>query len=81
MPDLITNTSRASSHRAQIVSEAVVSAYIREITPSRRLPAPVAVGQMGQTSSRMAGRSPLVARGRSGLHAPQRRSALKVGAG
>jgi len=41
MPNLITNPAgrSAAGHRAHIVSEAVVSAYLREITPSRRPPA------------------------------------------
>ncbi len=56
MPDLITNpTSRATRRRAQIVSEAVVSAYIREIMPSRRPPARVAVRHVGQTCPGVSG--------------------------
>jgi len=45
MPNPITNpTGRsAAGQRAHIVSEAVVSAYLREITPSRRSPARAAV--------------------------------------
>jgi len=40
MPNLTINPAgrSAAGHRARIVSEAVVSAYLREITPSRRPP-------------------------------------------
>lgn len=39
MSNLIVNPSRAAGgHRTHVVTEAVVSAYIREITPSHRSP-------------------------------------------
>jgi hypothetical protein len=77
MSSLITNpSSRATTgRRAQIVAEAVVSAYIREITPSRRPPARSEVRQTCPPSLR-AGRPPLSARARTRQHAPGRRAAL-----
>ncbi len=65
-----------SSRRAQIATEAVVSAYIREITPSRR---PRGVRQARPPSVR-AGRTPLSARARTRQHAPGRRAGGALGA-
>lgn len=82
MPNLITNpTGRsAAGQRAHIVSEAVVSAYLREITPSRPAPARAAVRRGCPPGLRAAGRTTPAARGRPGSLAPRRRAALEVAA-
>jgi hypothetical protein len=83
MSNLTTNpASRATSaHRAQIVAEAVISAYINEITPAER-PRERARPRHSCTDSapRAIGRTPLAARARSRALAPRRRTALELGA-
>jgi hypothetical protein len=81
MSSLITNpTSPAvASHRDHIVAEAVISAYIREITPSRRPTARAGVRHTCPPSLR-AGRGPLSPRARNRPHTPRRRAALELSA-
>lgn len=82
MSSLTTNPARsaAASHRAHIVAEAVVSAYIHEITPPRRARARADVRRTCPPSSRAVGRTPRTARGRSRPLAPRRRTAVELGA-
>jgi hypothetical protein len=81
MPILTTNPAgrAASTHRAQIAVEAVISAYIHEITPSKR-PNGRCRGRHSctQSSPRAIDRSPLNARSRSRALAPRRRTALQL---
>jgi hypothetical protein len=62
----------AAGHRAQIVAEAVVSAYLREITPPRRARVRAGVRDRCPGSARVAGRTPLTARTRTRTLAPRR---------
>jgi hypothetical protein len=81
MSSLTTNPA-SSAHRAQIVAEAVVSAYIHEIAPTdRRRERARARARQGCTESpRTIARSPLAARTHSRALAPRRRTALELGA-
>jgi hypothetical protein len=60
----------AGAHRARIVADAVVSAYLNEITPAspRR--------NRARTPRDCAGRSPLTARARGRAVGPRRRTSL-----
>ena len=81
MSSLTTNpASSAAGHRAQIVAEAVVSAYLREITPPRRARVRAGTPNTCPGSMRAAGRTHLTARGRTRAPAPRRRAALELGA-
>jgi hypothetical protein len=66
--------SPAAGHRAQIVAEAVVSAYLREITPPRRARVRAGVRDTCPGSPRVTGRTPLTAwtRTRTRTLAPRR---------
>jgi hypothetical protein len=68
----------APSHRAQLVTEAVVSAYLREITPPRRARPRAGVRDTCRSSSRAVGHTPVTARGRTRALAPHRRPASLV---
>jgi hypothetical protein len=81
----LTTTNPASratrAHRAQIVAEAVISAYINEMTPTER-PRERARPRHSCTDSapRAIARTPLAGRARGRTLAPRRRTALQLGA-
>jgi hypothetical protein len=85
MSSLTTNhASRVTSaHRVQLVAEAVVSAYIHEISPTEP---PRERDRARQSCTRSSpgdstiARSPLAARRRSRALAPERRTRLELGA-
>jgi hypothetical protein len=83
MSNLTTNpASRATSaHRAQIVAEAVISAYINEITPTER-PRPRARPRhsCADSAPRAIARTPPAARARTRTLAPRCRIAVELGA-
>jgi hypothetical protein len=83
MSSLTTNPAgrATANHRAQIVAEAVVSAYIHEIAPPQR-PRERAGARRScaQSSPRAIARTPLAARTRRRALAPGRRAALELGA-
>jgi hypothetical protein len=81
MSSLITNPATAtaiptSTYRAQTLAEAVVSAYIHEITPSWR--ARASVRHTCSPAPRVVGRASVTARLRTGRVAPRRGSALEL---
>jgi hypothetical protein len=74
-------THAARAHRAQIVAEAVVSAYINEITPTQPPHGRARIRHSRADSSpRTVSRSPLTGRARIRAVRPQHREALQVGA-
>jgi len=83
MSHLTTNPARpaTAARRAQIIAEAVVSAYLNDITPTtrRRDRARIHRG-CADVSPRPTARSPLAARARGHAVAPRRRAALQLGA-
>jgi hypothetical protein len=72
-----TNPAR-NAHRAQIVSEAIVSGYINEIATPRRRQTPAQAPRVRPVSNELTARSPLTARTRA--LRPRRRPALELGA-
>jgi hypothetical protein len=83
MSNLTTNhASRVTSaHRVQLVAEAVVSAYIHEISPTEPPRGRDRARQSCTKSSPSAiARSPLAARQRGRALAPERRTRLELGA-
>jgi hypothetical protein len=80
MSSLTTNPT-TTAHRAQIVAEAVVSAYINEISPTgRRHERARARHSCPETSPKTTSRTVLAARARRRALAPRRRTALELGA-
>jgi hypothetical protein len=79
MPSPTTNPT-TSAHRAQIVAEAVVSAYIHEITPTKRRRDHTRARQGHTEPPRTIARSPLAAQRHSRAAAPRRRTVLELGA-
>jgi len=79
MSNVTTNPSPAA-HRAQIVAEAVVSAYIHEIAAPVRARKPVSahVRRGATESSQPVAARAMGGRSRRGAFAPRRRSALGV---
>jgi hypothetical protein len=75
-----TTNSARNAHRAQIVSEAVVSGYINEIATPRRRHTPAPAPRARPVSTELTARSPLVARTRGRALRPHRRPALELGA-
>jgi hypothetical protein len=83
MSHLTTNPDRraAGAHRAQIIAEAVVSAYINEITPTQHRRERARIRHSGTDSSpRTISRAPLTAPARSRAVRPRHRHALQLGA-
>jgi hypothetical protein len=76
-----TNATR-NAHRTQIVSEAVMSAYIHEIATPRRRRSPAPDRRTRPESTELVTRSPLIARVRDHARAmpARRRQALELGA-
>jgi hypothetical protein len=73
------NRSAAGAHRAQIVAEAVVSAYINEITPTQHRRERARIRQSCPDSSpRIISRTPLTARSHSRAARPRHRNALQL---
>jgi len=79
MPSPAPNPVR-SAHRAQIVAEAVVSAYIHEITATerRRERAPTRARPACAESPRTTARAALAGRARTRALAPRRRTAPEL---
>lgn len=83
MSCLTTNPSKraAGAHRAQIVAEAVVSAYINEITPTQhRRERARTRHSCADSSPRTIARAPLAARARSRGVRPRYQNALQPSA-
>jgi hypothetical protein len=81
MSSLTTNTpTPAAAHRANLLAEATVSAYIHEIAPRRRPPARAAAPGPCPSSPRTVGRRRLAPRVRVRPLASRRRAALELGA-
>lgn len=82
MSSLTTNPAlpAATSHRARIVAEAVVSAYIHEIVPRRSARARAGVRVTCPPSPGAVRRTALTARPRTRAHTPRRRAAHEFGA-
>jgi hypothetical protein len=83
MSYLTTNLGRraARADRAQIVAEAVVSAYINEITPTQHRRERARIRHSCTDSTpRTISRAPLTARARSRAVRPRHRNALQLGA-
>jgi hypothetical protein len=73
--------SPTTAHRAQIVAEAVVSAYINEISPTERQRERArARHSRPEPSPRTISRTTLAARARRRALSPRRRTALELGA-
>jgi len=71
----------AGAHRAQIVAEAVVSAYINEITPTQHRRERARIRHRCVDSSpRTISRTPLTARAHSRAVRPRHRNTLSLGA-
>jgi hypothetical protein len=83
MSSLTTNPARraAGAHRARIVAEAVVSAYIHEITPTRHRHEPARIRhRCADVSPKTLSRAPLTAHARRPAIRPRHRNALPLGA-
>jgi hypothetical protein len=81
MSYLTTNPGRRAArvHRAQIVAEAVISAYINEITPTQHRRERARIRNSHTDSSpRTISRAPLSARTRSRAVRPRHRNALQL---
>jgi hypothetical protein len=69
----------AGAHRAQIVAEAVVSAYINEITPARHRHERARIDHSCvESSPSVISRAPLTARARSRAVRPRRGNAWQI---
>jgi hypothetical protein len=74
-------TRAAGAHRAQVIAEAVVSAYINEITPTQHRREHARIRHSCTDSSPPTiSRAPLTARARSRAVRPRRRNAVRLGA-
>jgi hypothetical protein len=83
MSHLTTNPRRrdAGAHRAQIVTDAVVSAYINEITPTQHRREPTRIRHSStDTSPPTISRAPLTARAHSHAVRRRHRNALQINA-
>ncbi|HEY3727712.1 MAG TPA: hypothetical protein VGL51_11090 [Solirubrobacteraceae bacterium] len=73
-------TPTTASRRANVLAEAITSAYIHEITPRRRPRARASFPNPCASSPRAVGRTPMIHRARPRARAPRRRAALELGA-
>lgn len=79
MSSLVTYPDTAS-HRAQVVAESVVSAYINEIASPARPRRRARNRPTGARSQTAVAHQPLAARNRRRAPAPRRQAALELGA-
>ncbi len=79
MSHLTTNPA-TGARRAQIIAEAVVSAYLNDITPTTRRRDRATHRGRADVSPRTTARSPLAARSRDHAVARRRRATLQLGA-